>query len=91
MLEEIKKELFKSGETLSSSDWVYIKKIIVHNPEDFFNYRMFLKYIGSNMSKQGALKILNKFTEYNILNKSKNKRNETIFKLNENMITYKYH
>lgn len=90
-LEEIKKELFKSGETLNSSDWVYIKKIIVHNPEDFFNYRMFLKYIGSNMSKQGALKILNKFTEYNILNKSKNKRNETIFKLNENMITYKYH
>ena len=89
-LEEMKNELMKSGETLTSAEWVYIKKITIHNPEDFFNYKMFLTYVGSNMTKQGALKILNKFTEYGILDKSKNKRNETIFKLNENMITYKY-
>lgn len=90
-LEEIKKELMKSGETLSSAEWVYIKKIIIHNSEDFFNYKMFLSYLGSDMTKQGALKILNKFTDYGILNKSKNRRNETIFKMNQNMITYKYH
>ncbi len=90
-LEQIKRELSKSGETLSSAEWVYTKKIIIHNPEDFFNYRMFLTYIGSNMTKQGALKVLNKLTDYGILNKSKNKRNETIFKINQNMITYKFH
>ena len=89
-LEEIKKALMTSGETLSSAEWVYVKKIIVHNPEGFFNYKMFLSYIGSNMTKQGAFKLLNKFSDYGILDKAKNKRNETIFKFNEDMITYRY-
>ncbi|MBE6689554.1 MAG: Fic family protein [Ruminococcaceae bacterium] len=89
-LEEIKKELSKSGESLTSAEWVYVKKIIIHNPENFFNYKMFLTYIGSDMTKQGALKALNKFESYGILEKSKNKRNETIFKMASNMITYKY-
>ena len=89
-LEKIKDELSKTGETLSYSEWVYVKKIVVHNPQDFFNYKMFLDYIGLIMTKQGALKILNKLQRYGILDKSKNKRNETIFRLNDNMITYKY-
>lgn len=90
-LEEIKNELSKTGESLTSAEWVYVKKIVIHNPENFFNYKMFLSYIGSNMTKQGALKALNKFVEYGILDKSKNKKNETIFKMNSNMIAYKYH
>ena len=90
-LEEIKKELMKFGETLSSAEWVYVKKIIIHNPENYFNYKMFLDYTGSNITKQGALKALNKLAEYKILEKSKNRKNETIFKMNKNMITYKYH
>ena len=89
-LEKIKNELMETGETLSSAEWVYVKKILVHNSESYFNYKMFLSYISSTMSKQGALKILNKFTSYGILNKSKNKRNETIFKFNDTLITYKY-
>ena len=56
-LEEIKNQLSKTGETLSSADWVYVKKIIIHNSETFFNYKMFLGYTGSNMTKQGALKV----------------------------------
>ena len=90
-LEEIKNELLKTGESLSSAEWVYVKKIIIHNPENFFNYKMFLDYIGSNMTKQGALKVLNKLVNYGILDKSKNKKNETIFKMNQSIITYKYH
>ncbi|MBQ4510347.1 MAG: Fic family protein [Clostridia bacterium] len=89
-LEEIKDALLKTGDTLSSAELVYLKKIIVHNPENYFNYRMFGTYIGSNMTKQGALKILNKFVDYGILEKIKNKRNEIIFKLKDEMITYKY-
>ncbi len=89
-LEEIKKMLIKEGETLSSAEWVYIKKIIIHSGEGFFNYKMFLTYIGSDMTKQGALKILNKLSEYSVLDKAKNKRNETIFKLKDGIITYKY-
>ena len=90
-LEEIKNELMKTGETLSSAEWVYVKKILVHNPESFFNYKMFLTYTGSNITKQGALKALNKLVDYEILEKTKNKKNETIFKMNPQMITYKYH
>ena len=90
-LEEIKNELLKTGDTLSSGEWIYVKKIIIHNPDNFFNYRMFLNYTGSDMTKQGALKFLNKLADYGILNKSKNKRNETIFKINQDMIVFKYH
>lgn len=89
-IEEIKSELEKTGDTLSGSEWLYIKKIIINKPEDYFNYKMFLEFLGLDMTKQGALKILNKFVDYGILDKSKNKRNETIFKMKDNMITYKY-
>ncbi|MBQ0009895.1 MAG: Fic family protein [Ruminococcus sp.] len=90
-LEEIKKTLSKTGDTLTSSEWVYVKKILVHNPEDYFNHGMFLTYINAKMTRQGALKILNKLHNYEILEKAKNKKGDTIFKLNQDMITYQYH
>lgn len=90
-LEEIRKELSKTGDTLTSTEWVYVKKILVHNSEDFFNYKMFLKYINATMSKQGAMKTLNNLCEYEILQKSTNKKGDTIFKFNLDFITYKYH
>ncbi|MBE6587780.1 MAG: Fic family protein [Ruminococcaceae bacterium] len=89
-LEEIRNELSKTGDTLTSTEWVYVKKILVHNPENYFNYKLFLKYIGATMSKQGASKILNNLTDYDILEKSKNKKGETIYKLNQDLIVYKY-
>ena len=89
-LEEIRNELSKTGDTLTSTEWVYVKKILVHNPENYFNYKMFLKYIGATMSKQGASKILNNLTDYDILEKSKNKKGETIYRLNQDFIVYKY-
>lgn len=89
-LEEIRNELSKTGDSLTSTEWVYVKKILVHNPENYFNYKLFLKYIGATMSKQGASKILNNLTDYDILEKSKNKKGETIYKLNQDLIVYKY-
>jgi Fic family protein len=90
-LEEIRKELSKTGDTLTSTEWVYVKKILVHNSENFFNYKMFLTYINATMSKQGALKTLNNLCDYEILQKSKNKKGDTIFRFNPDFITYKYH
>ena len=90
-LEEMKNILLKTGDTLTSTEWVYVKKILVHNGEDYFNYKLFLNYIGANMSRQGALKILNNFYNYGILEKTKNKKGDTIFKLNQEFVTYKYH
>lgn len=90
-LEEMKNILSKTGDMLTSTEWVYVKKILVHNSEDFFNYKMFLTYINTNMSRQGALKILNNLHTYGILEKTKNKRGDIIFKFNQEFITYKYH
>ena len=90
-LEEMKYTLSKTGDTLTSTEWVYVKKILVHNSEDYFNYKMFLTYINANMSRQGALKILNNLHGYGIIEKTKNKKGDIVFKLNQEFITYKYH
>lgn len=90
-LEEIKNELAKTGDALTSSEWVYLKKILVHNSENYFGCNMFLTYIGSDMTRQGAMKILNKLCSYGILEKSKNKRDDTVFRIKQDLITYKYH
>ncbi len=89
-LEEIKRELMKTGDTLTSTEWVYVKKILVHNPDSFFNYKMFLKYINATMTKQGALKILNSLANYEVIEKHTNKKGETVYKFNQDMIVYKY-
>lgn len=90
-LEEIKNLLLQTGDTLSSSEWVYLKKILVHNPDGYFNYKKFLEYIRAKMTKQGALKILNNLVDYEILECIKNKRNESMYRINPTIITYKYH
>ena len=90
-LEEIKNELAKTGDTLTSTEWVYVKKILVHNSQDYFNYKMFLTYINAKMTRQGALKILNNLNNYGILEKTKNKKGDIIYKFNQELITYKYH
>ena len=79
-LEEIRKELSKTGDSLSSTEWVYVKKILIHNTENYFNYKEFLKYINATMTRQGALKILNTLTEYGILEKTQNRKGDTIFR-----------
>ncbi len=89
-LEEIRKELSKTGDMLTTTEWVYVKKILVHNSENYFNYKMFLTYINATMSKQGALKTLNNLCNYDILQKSKNKKGDTVYKFNQDFITYKY-
>ncbi len=89
-LEEMKKILSKTGDSLTSTEWVYVKKILVHNSEDYFNYKMFLTYIHATMTRQGALKILNNLNSYGILEKTTNKKGDIIFKFNQEFITYKY-
>ncbi len=89
-LEGIKEYLSKTGDTLTSNEWVYLKKIIVHNSDGYFNHKMFLEYIHNNISKPGALKILNGLADYGILEKRKNKKKEVIYKVNPEILTYKF-
>lgn len=90
-LEEMRNILSKTGDTLTSTEWVYVKKILVHNSEDYFNYKMFLTYIHATMTRQGALKILNNLHSYGILEKTTNRKGDIIFRFNQEFITYKYH
>ena len=89
-VEEIKNKLMETGDTLTSTEWVYVKKILVHNQDNYFNYKMFLGYINAKMTKQGALKILNNLVKYGILNCIKNKKKESMYKIDPELITYKY-
>ncbi len=89
-IECIKDALSKKGDFLTSTELTYLKKIIIHNPEDYFNYKMFFEYINVTMSKQAAFKILNHLADYEILVKSTNKKNEAIYKVNQEFITYKF-
>ena len=54
------------------------------------NYKTFLEYIHSKMSKPGALKILNGLADYDILIKDVNKKKENIYKVNPEFLTYKF-
>lgn len=88
-IEAISKRLSRNGDFLSETETGYLKKILIHNPENYFNYKMFIQYTASNMTKQGALKLLSRFVNYNIILKSTNKKNQLIFKINPDFITYK--
>ena len=89
-LEEMKLYFDNKGDYLTTTEWVYVKKILIHNSLNYFHYKQFLKYINCSMSKQGATKFLNKFAKYKILNKQKNTKGEVIYKVNESFITYIY-
>lgn len=89
-LEEVKELLSRTGDTLTSTEWGYLKKIVIHNSSGYFTYKDFFGYIHSTMSKQGGLKVLNGFAEYGILLKDVNKKKENIYKVNPEILTYKF-
>lgn len=88
-VEEIKSILSQNGDFLTPAEQVYLKKIIIHNPSGYFNHKLFLQYINTNMTLSGCMKILNSLTKYNILVKCENKKREIIYQVNQNMLKYK--
>ena len=82
--------LSKTGDTLTASEWVYVKKILIHNNNGFFNCKQFQQFISSSISKQGASKFLNKFVMYDILRKQKNKKGEIIYSVNNDILIYSF-
>lgn len=88
-LEYISVELMKKGITLSSLEKVYIKKLILKAKTDSFDYKRFLKYANVDISKQAALKALNKLEEYGILSSFINDKKVKLFNIKDKMIKYK--
>lgn len=87
-IEEICKELLKKNIILTQTERHYFKLILLSNDSDF-TYKMFLKYINNNMSKQAALKILNNFEEYGLLTSRIVSSKEKVFRIKDNVVIYK--
>ena len=60
-IDEIKNEIEKEGESISANELHYLKRIIINKNVKWFNYKKFIEFEGLDITKQGALKILNKF------------------------------
>ena len=76
------------GVVLTDTEMNYVKKILI-SCKDNFTYTDFLKACNIEMSKQGALKILNKFVECDILVAAASKSKVKLFKINDNVVVYK--
>lgn len=86
----IKEDLALIGETLTPTETFYLKRIIINSKKGWFNHRGFIKFCNIEITKQGALKILNKFLKLRILKSKTNNRNEKIFVLNDKVIKYEF-
>ena len=87
-VEAIKNDVESNGESISDSELHYLKKIIVNKNIGWFNCKKFIELETLDITKQGALKILNKFVDYHFLNTKMNSKNEKIFCLNEDILKY---
>ncbi len=88
-LNQIKEDLALFGVSITSTESYYLKRIIINSKKGWFNYKGFINFSNINITKQGALKILNNFLGLNILKARINNRNEKIFILNEEIIKFK--
>ena len=87
-LSAIEKELKNTNcNVLTETELSYLKKILICY-EGKFSYIDFLKMANVEMSKQGALKILNKFVSYNILVVSSGKSKIKLFDINKDKVPY---
>ncbi len=89
-IEEIKKNLAQDGESITSTESYYLKRILINKNLGWFNYRGFIEFAGLDITKQGALKILNNFLKLEILESKINSKNEKVFKIADDMIHYEY-
>ena len=87
-LNMMKEKLALIGESLSATESYYLKRIMINSKKGWFNYRGFINFCNLDISKQGALKILNKLQDFNILVSRINSKNEKIFMINDDMILY---
>ena len=86
-LDYITSELLKKGITASHMETVYIKKILL-GADGYFDYKKFLTMANVSISKQAALKTLNKFVEYGILTDKINEKKVKLFQLNDDWVKF---
>ncbi len=87
-LDYISQELLNKGILLTRKEKFYIKVILRGASDGYFDYKKFLTIANIDITKQAALKILNKLTEYGILYSTVNNKKVKLFNLNDKYIKY---
>ncbi len=80
-IKEIGAMLADRGERLTQTEEAYYKKILLASRHRHFSWKDFCEYINADISKQGALKVLNRLEELELLGSAKNSRGEKQFYL----------
>ena len=88
-LNAIKEDLAIIGESLSPTESYYLRRIMINSKKGWFNYRGFIDFCKLDITKQGALKALNKLLDYGLLVSRINSKNEKIFMINDKKVLYK--
>ena len=87
-IEIIEQRLKDDGIILTENERAYLKRILICAKGSFI-YNDFLKWNKSDMSKQGAFKILNAFESYGVLKAREGKGKTKIFSVNPEFAPYK--
>lgn len=86
-VEDVSQTLQNKGVLLSETEKNYFRKILL-SYKGKFTYQDFEKMAKINVSKQGALKILNRFVKYGILFSSESASKSKLFMLNASVLPY---
>ena len=84
----IEDNMLQKGISLSSSEKNYLKKILVHSLNAYFDYKHFMLYANITVTKQAALKMLNKFETYGILSSIINDKKVKLYKFDKALLKY---
>jgi len=84
-IENIDMILKNKGIVITNADKDYIKRILV-SAKGPFQYTDFTSWNHIQITKQGALKILNRFVEYGVLQEAETTSNKKLFIVNKEMI-----
>lgn len=87
-LEALEKEAKNKGYILTETELNYMKKILI-SYGGAFTYVDFLKMAQVEMTKQGALKILNKLVDYGFLREVTSKSKVKLFDINQAYIPFR--
>jgi Fic family protein len=87
-LEALEKEAKNKGYIITETELNYMKKILI-SYDGVFAYADFLKMAQAEMTKQGALKILNKLVDYGFLREVTSKSKVKLFDINQANIPFR--
>lgn len=86
-IEDITQSLKDKGIVWTETEKSYFKKILI-SYKGKFTYLDFAKFAKLDISKQGALKILNKFVSYGLLTSAESKSKTKLFDINRKCLSF---